>query len=76
MRYTNGRVFMQGSAFWGSEHSIFTSSPSNPTKKPIFGTHNGKPMANTYSYNCMMHITTMLKFGRLFDSAKYLEHTH
>ena len=29
-------------------------------------------MANTYSHNCMMHRDTMLKFGRLFDLAKYL----
>ena len=34
-----------------------------------------KPMANTYSHNCMMHRDTMLKFGMLFDLAKYLEHT-
>ena len=33
---TDGRVFTQGSAFWGSEHSIFTSSLSNPPKN-IFG---------------------------------------
>jgi len=27
MRYINGRVFTQGSAFWGLEDNIFTSSP-------------------------------------------------
>jgi len=32
-------------------------------------------MGNTYSHNCMMHRDTMLKFGTLFDLAKYLEHT-
>jgi len=32
-------------------------------------------MANTYSYNCMMHRDTMLKFGALFDLAKYFEDT-
>ena len=31
-RYTNRRVFMQGSAFRGLEHSILTSSPSKPPK--------------------------------------------
>ena len=36
--------------------------------------HKWKPMVNTYSHNCMMHKDTMLKFGRLFDLAKYLEH--
>jgi len=41
----------------------------------LLGTHNGKPMGNTYSYNCMMHRDTMLKCGRLFDLANYLEHT-
>jgi len=73
MRYTKRRVFTQGSAFWGSEHSTLTSSPPKPH---LFGTHNGKPMANTYSHNCMMHRAMMLKFGRLFDLAKHLEHTH
>jgi len=33
-------------------------------------------MGNTYSYNCMMHRDTMLKFGWLFDLAKYFEHTY
>jgi len=32
-------------------------------------------MGNTYSLNCTMHIDTMLKFGALFDLAKYFEHT-
>jgi len=39
------------------------------------GTYNGKPMANTYSHNCMMHRDTMLKFFMLFDLTKYLGHT-
>ena len=32
-------------------------------------------MANTYSDNCTMDRVTMLKFGRVFDLAKFLEHT-
>ena len=32
-------------------------------------------MGNIYSHNCMMHKDTMLKFGVLFDLAKYFEHT-
>jgi len=28
-------------------------------------------MANTHSHKCMTHRDTMLKFGRLFDLAKY-----
>jgi len=43
-------------------------------KTPFLGTYNGKPMANTYSHNCMMHRDTMLNIGRLFDFAKYLGH--
>jgi len=74
-RYTNRRVFTQGSAFWGLEHRIFTSSPSKLPKTPFWGTYNGKPMGNTYSHNCMMHRDTTLKFGTLFYLAKYLEHT-
>jgi len=66
---------MQDSAFWGLEDNIFTSSPSKPPKTSFLGTYNGKPMENTYSHNCMMHRDTMLKFGTLFDLAKYLEHT-
>ena len=65
MRYINRRVFTQGSAFCGSEHNIFTSSPSKSPKN-ILGTY-GKPMGNTYLHNCMMHRDTMLKFGTLFD---------
>jgi len=60
--------------FGGSEHNIFTSSPSKPPKTPFLGTYNGKPMGNIYSHNCMMHRDTMLKFGTLFDLAKDLEH--
>jgi len=30
---------------------------------------------HTYLHNCMMHRDAMLKFGTLFDLAKYLEHT-
>jgi len=37
---------------------------------------NGKPLANAYSHNCTMYTATMLKFGRLFDIVKYLEHIH
>jgi len=75
MRYTNRRVFTQGSAFWGSEHNIFTSSPLKPPKTQFLGTYNGKPMGNTYLHNCMIYRDTMLKFGTLFDLAKYLQHT-
>jgi len=32
-------------------------------------------MGNTYLHNCMMDRHMMLKFGWLFDLAKYLEHT-
>jgi len=51
--------------------------PFPPQKKNHFWAHNynGKPVGNTYSHNCMMHRDTMLKFGTLFDVAKYLEHT-
>jgi len=42
-------------------------------KTPFLGPYNGKPMANTYSHNCMMHKDMMLKFGTLFDLAKYVE---
>ena len=72
MRYINRRVFTQGSAFWGSEHNIFTSSPEKPH---FFGTYNGKPMGNTYLHNCMMYRYTMLKRGTPVDRAKYFEHT-
>jgi len=44
-------------------------------QKPFLGTYSGKPMANTYSHNCMMHRDTMLKYGWLFDLAEYLGHT-
>ena len=37
----------------------------------LWGTYNGKPMANTYLHNCMMDRATMLKFGKLYDLAKY-----
>ena len=37
-RYINRRVLTQGSAFWGSEDNIFTSSPSKPPKT-IFWAH-------------------------------------
>ena len=69
------RVFTQGSAFWGSEDNNFTSSHSKPPKTQSLGTYNGKPMGNIYSHNCMMHKDTMLKFGALFELAKYFEHT-
>ena len=76
MRYINRRVFTQGSAFWGQVAIFSHLRPQNP-QKPHFWAHNynGKPMGNTYSHNCMMHRDTMLKFGALFDLAKYLEHT-
>jgi len=32
-------------------------------------------MENTYSHNCMMHRYTMLKFGTLFELAKYFDYT-
>ena len=61
---------------FGGYKTIFSHlHPQNP-KKPFLGTYNGKPKGNTYSHNCMMHIDTMLKFGALFDLAKYFfEHT-
>ena len=37
--------------------------------------YNGKLMENTYAHNCMIHRDTMLKFGALFDLAKYFS-TH
>ena len=77
MRYINGRVFTQGSALWGIE-KIFSHRHNQNHQKPhyIFGhIRNGKPMGNTYSLNCMMHRDKMLKFGTLFDLAKYIEHT-
>jgi len=60
MRYTNRRVFTQGTAVCRLEYSILTSSPSKPS-------YNGKPMANTHSHSCMMPRASMLKFGRPFD---------
>jgi len=33
-------------------------------------------MGNTYSHNCMMHRDTTLKFGWLFNLAKYTWSTH
>ena len=74
MRYTNRRVFTQGSAFWGRTQYFDIVTLKTP-KTPFLRTYNGKPMGNTYSHNCMMHRDTMLKFGELFDLAKYLEHT-
>ena len=73
MRYTSRRVFTQGSAFWGLKQyfHIFTLK----IKKTFLRTYNGKPMANFYSHNCMMHRYTMLKFDAMFDVAKYLGHT-
>jgi len=44
-------------------------------QKPHFWTHNGKPMEKTYAHNCMTHRDMMLKFGTLFDLAKYFQHT-
>ena len=38
-RYTNRCAFTQGSAFWESEHNIFTSSPQN-LQKPNFWVHH------------------------------------
>jgi len=32
-------------------------------------------MTSTYSHNSTMDRATMLKFGKLFELAKYLEHT-
>jgi len=61
--------------FGGSEDNNFTSSPSKPPKTQFLGKYNGKPMGKIYSHNCMMHKDTMLKFGALFDLAKYFEHT-
>jgi len=46
-----------------------------PPKTQFLGKYNGKPMGRIYSHNCMMHKDTMLKFGVLFDLAKYFEHT-
>jgi len=39
MRYSSRRIFTQGSAFWGSEHSTLTSSPSKPPQNPICLVH-------------------------------------
>ena len=60
----------------GGQRTIFSHlHPQNPEKNPFLGTYNGKLMGNTYSQNCMMHRDMMLKFGVLFDIAKYFEHT-
>jgi len=32
-------------------------------------------MEDTYAHNCMMRRDMMLKFGALFDLAKYIEQT-
>jgi len=32
-------------------------------------------MANTYAHNYTMYRAVMRKFGKLFDLARYLEHT-
>jgi len=55
---------------FGDQNTVFSY-----LRPSFLGTYYGKPMANTYSHNCMMHRDTMLKFGRLFDLAKYLGHT-
>jgi len=60
---------------FGGQNTIFSHLHSQNPQKNHFWTHNGKPTGNTYSHNCMMHKDTMLKFGELFDLAKYLEHT-
>jgi len=39
-RYTNRRVFTQGSACWGLEHRIFTSSPSKLPKSQFWAHTN------------------------------------
>jgi len=61
--------------FFGVRTQYFQTFTLRTPKKPFFGTYNGKPMAKTYLHNCMMHRDTMLKFGTLFDLAKYVEHT-
>ena len=61
--------------FGGQKTIISHLHLQNPQKKQFLGTYNGKPMGNIYSHNCMMHKDTMLKFGALFDLAKYFEHT-
>ena len=58
--------------FWSKNTVFLHLHPQNPQ---FSGTYNAKPMANTYSHNCTMDRATMLKFGRLFDLANYLEHT-
>jgi len=60
--------------FWGQKTIFSHLHPQNPPKNH-FWAHNGKPMQNTYSHNCMIHRDTMLKFGTLFDLAEYFEHT-
>ena len=57
------------------QKTIFYIFTFKTPKTPFWGTYNGKPMGNTYSHNCMMHRDTMLKFGMLFDLAKYFEQT-
>ena len=61
---------------FGGQKTIFSHHhPQNPQKPHFWAHNNGKPIENTYSHNCMMHRDTMLKFGALFDLAKYFEHT-
>jgi len=73
--YTSGPVFMQASALWVLEHSISQANPQNPQTNLFWVTCNGKPMANKYLHKYTMYRATTLKFSKLFDLAKYLEHT-
>ena len=73
MRYTNVRIFMQAGAFWGLRTHYFHIFILK-TSKIILGYNIVVNMANTYSHNITMHRDTTLKFGKLFDFAKYLGH--
>jgi len=71
----------QDRAQWRRKISEWSSAVANPHRGRLTSewvsewVYNGKPMANTYSHNCTMDRTTTLKFGKLFELAKYLEHT-
>ena len=66
------RGITQRCAFWGLEHSIFTSPPWK-TRKKIWGTYNAKPTVNTYSHNCTIDRATMLKFWQTVWSCQVLQ---
>jgi len=59
----------------GGQKTIFSHFQPQNRQKPQFWAHIMVSLWDTYSHNCMMHRDTMLKFGTLFDLARYLKHT-